>query len=461
MANLSGTEQISKSEHDPAEDEDDPSDQTDDDIEDVPNDEPFKLTAKQVEANKLLSGPAKHILLRGGSRSGKTFILMRAVIIRAMKSSGSTHAVLRFRFNHLKESIINDTLPKVMALCWPEIPYETNKTDWYTRFPNDARILYGGLDDKERTEKILGQEHSTILLNECSQISYASRNKAVTRLAQKSGLALKAYYDCNPPPVTHWTYQMFARGLEPTSGQPLFNPDAYTTMRMNPTDNVENLPEDYIDMLRALPARERRRFLEGEFLSEVPGALWTMENLEKGRRELAVVPPLERIVIAVDPSGCSGEEDERSDEVGIMAVGRGIDKHGYLLEDASGRYSPAEWAKKAIELYDLWNADCIVAEKNYGGAMVMSTIKSARQNAKVKVVHATRGKVQRAEPVSSLYEQGLVHHIGFFPELEDQMLSFSTSGYQGSKSPDRADALVWGFSELLLSLKTQLSFASL
>lgn len=421
----------------------------------------FKLTERQEEGNRLLASPARHILLRGGSRSGKTFLIVRAIVIRMLKAPGSTHAVLRFRFNHLKESIIGQTLPSVMRLCYPQVPYNINKTDWFFEIPNQSRMLFGGLDDKDRTEKILGQEHSTIFLNEISQISYSARNKAVTRLAQTSGLSLKAYYDCNPPSAAHWSYRLFMKKIEPNSGTPLNRPELYATMQMNPRHNMANLPEEYIELLESLPERERRRFLDGEFLSEVPGALWSLSGLERSRLSMSDVPPLSRIVIAVDPSGCEGPEDTRSDKIGLVAAGKDMEENGYLLEDCTDHYSPEGWAKKALEMYDLWNADCIVAETNYGGAMVEHTIRTLRPNAPIKVVHASRGKVRRAEPVSAIFERGKIRHVGVFTDLEDQLLSFTTSGYEGSTSPDAGDAYVWAFTELLVSEKKNFVFSSI
>lgn len=422
----------------------------------------FVPTPKQLEATELMAGSARHILLRGGSRSGKTFIIVRSIVVRMLRKE-SSHAVLRYRFNHLKESIIGQTLPSVMKVCFPEISYTINKTDWFAKI-GPSTMLFGGLDDKERTEKILGQEHSSIYLNECSQINYGPRNKAVTRLAQNSGLPLRAYYDENPPTAAHWTYRMFMQKVEPQTRLPLSNPNNYVTLQMNPKDNLANLPPDYLEELENLPERERRRFLQGEFLSELPGALWGLDVLERNRVTLNDVPPLTRIVIAVDPSGCEGEEDKRSDEIGIIAAGvagRGKDAVGYLLEDASGHYSPSGWARKALELRDVWNADCIVAERNFGGAMVESTIRTEDPMASVKIVTASRGKIRRAEPVAAIYEKNRIKHVGEdFQELEDQYLSFTTSGYEGSTSPDRADAAVWAFTDLMVEKQSTLSFGT-
>jgi phage terminase large subunit-like protein len=412
----------------------------------------FHLTEKQVLANRLLGSPATHIFLRGGSRSGKTFIIMRAITTRAMRANGSTHAVLRLRFNHLKQSIIEDTFPKMMKLCYPGMPYHLNRSDWWVEFPNNSRILFGGLDDKERTEKILGQEHSSIFLNECSQIPYASRNKAMTRLAQtSSGLALKAYYDANPPNMGHWTYKMFALKQEPTSGAKLARPEAYATMQMNPVDNMENLSEEYITILESLPAKERKRFLDGEFLPQVEGALWTLESIDRNRITEDQLPELRRIVVSIDPSGCQGPEDKRSDEIGITTCAVGRDGQGYVLDDLSGHYSPEGWAKAALTTYDMREADIIIGERNFGGAMVESTVRALRRNVPFKLVTASRGKTQRAEPVAALYEKDRVKHVGIFPELEDQLCEFSNAGYQGERSPDRADAAIWGLTELMLT----------
>ena len=409
----------------------------------------FALTAAQAAATRLLAGPARHILLRGGSRSGKSFTLARAVLVRAIKAPGSSHAVLRFRFVHLKDSLIGDTFPKVLRLCFPGVRYDISRSDWVLTLPNGSRLLFGGLDDQDRTEKILGQEHSTLWLNECSQISYGARNKAVTRLAQNAGLRLKAYYDCNPPTVAHWTYRLFEQRVEPLSGGALAQPDLYAAFAMNPADNGANLPQGYLDELSSLPERDRQRFLEGRYAAAVSGALWTPALLERARMGAERLPDLARVVVAVDPSGCAGPEDLRSDEIGIVVAGRDGAGLFYLLEDASGRFSPEGWASAALALYDRLRADRIVAERNFGGSMVEHTIRALRPNAPVRLVLASRAKAQRAEPIAALYEQGRVRHAGRFPELEAQLGAFSGAGYQGPRSPDRADAAIWALTDLL------------
>lgn len=412
----------------------------------------MQLTEKQKEANKVLGSQATHTMLYGGSRSGKTFLAVRAIITRALAYT-SRHAVLRYRFNHLKGSVLYDTLPKVMELCFPGVaPHcHLDKSDWFYKLPNDSEIWFGGLDDKDRTEKILGQEYATMFFNECSQIPWASRNMAITRLAQKTPLRLKAFYDCNPPSDMHWTCRLFIGKEDPDTRKKMPDPDRFTACVMNPTDNLQNLPEEYLKELEGLPERMRRRFLLGQFQSQVDNALWSLESLDQNRVLDGKLPDMQRIIIGVDPSGCSGPEDERSDEVGIVVAGLGVDGKGYVLEDLSGRFAPgghAGWGNIVTTAFDRHDADCVVAETNYGGAMVQEVMKTARPKTPFREVKASRGKAVRAEPVALLFDQGKAMLVGHFPKLEDQLCSFTTAGYMGDRSPDRADAMVWALAEV-------------
>ncbi|MFC0570167.1 MAG: phage terminase large subunit [Gluconobacter japonicus] len=416
----------------------------------------FRLNEAQRDAVRLLGGPARHILLRGGSRSGKTFVLIRAIVIRALKAAGSRHGIFRHRLTALRASVLRDTFPKVMSLCFPQVRWRLERQENIVTFPNGSMIFFGGLDDEQRTEKILGLEFSTVYLNEASQISYGARNMLLTRLAQKSGLVNREYIDANPPSVGHWLYALFEIGIEPKSGEPLADCSLYDTMILNPHSNRDNLGEEYIAALEALPERERRRFLYGEYQAAVEGALWRIESFRRdavitSANRMDVASRMRRILVSVDPSGASGPEDYRSDEIGIVVCGVDADGVGHVLEDLSARDSPAGWASRALHALDDWRAERIVAERNFGGALVENTIRSVRAHAPVRLVTAARGKAARAEPVAALYEIGKVVHHGRFETLEDQLCHFSVSGYRGSRSPDRADAMVWGLSELMLS----------
>jgi phage terminase large subunit-like protein len=218
-------------------------------------------------------------------------------------------------------------------------------------------------------------------------------------------------------------------------------------------DNRANVSEEWYRDIHAQYAGTRlgRQELEGELLEDVEGALWTLAVFDQTRVHERP-KDLTRVVVAVDPSGSA-----LGAEAGIIVVGLGTDAHGYVLEDVSERCSPDRWGRLAVQLYDAEKADCIVAETNYGGEMVRAVIDSAasklaedglRSNGVVNVaiVTATRGKQVRAEPVSALYAQGRMHHVGTFAALEDQMATW----IPGATSPDRMDALVWAATELMV-----------
>lgn len=194
-----------------------------------------------------------------------------------------------------------------------------------------------------------------------------------------------------------------------------------------------------------------RQELDAEILEDMPGALWQRGTIEAAR--MSAVPELARVVVAIDPAASS---NEHADETGIVVAGRDGSGHGYVLADASGRYAPAEWARAAITAYGAHAADRIVAEINNGGEMVEATLRMIDPNVPFRAVRAARGKAARAEPVAALYEQGRVHHVGAFPQLEDQMCAFAPGGqgrferHRVGYSPDRVDALVWALTELLV-----------
>jgi phage terminase large subunit-like protein len=229
--------------------------------------------------------------------------------------------------------------------------------------------------------------------------------------------------------------------------------DPHTVVTRGKTmDNAANLASPFLKQIeeRYGGTRLGRQELDGEILDDIPGALWQRVNIDETR--LAECPDdLLRVVVAVDPAASS---QEGSDETGIVVVGLARDKdgyaRGYVLEDATLRGSPEEWARKAVNMYRKWSADKIVAEKNQGGEMVAAVIRAVDRSIPIKLVHASRGKVIRAEPISALYEQHRVHHVGRFDELEDQMCTFSVDNIRGNGmgSPDRVDALVWGLTDI-------------
>jgi len=220
-------------------------------------------------------------------------------------------------------------------------------------------------------------------------------------------------------------------------------------------DNAKNLaPSALAELkLRYENTRLGRQELYGEILDTVEGALWTREMIERAR--VTDIPPLIRIVVAIDPAVTN---NANSDETGIVAAGITSDNHYYVLSDNSLKASPDAWARQAVNLYHDLGADKIIAETNNGGDMVTLLIKQVDHSAPVKKVTATRGKQLRAEPISSLYEQGRVHHHGYFAELETQMCEWTPVS---SESPDRLDALVWAITELNSGSSSMMSLAAM
>lgn len=219
-------------------------------------------------------------------------------------------------------------------------------------------------------------------------------------------------------------------------------------------DNAANLPESFIAELHDKydGTRIGRQELYAEHLEDVPGALWQQSWLDRDRIKPDALPELKRVAVAVDPPGSA---TEGSDEAGIVAGGVCRRGHGYLIADASGVMSPRQWGRKAIRLAERVQADCIVAEKNFGGDMVKDVIESclredgSPERFRVKLIHSSRGKVIRADPVSAIYEQGKVHHVGEHKRLEEQMCEFTYDWDRNRDgSPDRLDANVHLWNEL-------------
>jgi len=211
-------------------------------------------------------------------------------------------------------------------------------------------------------------------------------------------------------------------------------------------DNADNLSPSFLRMMETRYGNTRlgRQELLGQLLEDIEGALWSRDMIEASRVRSEDVLQFVRVVVAIDPAVTSGED---SDETGIVVAALGTDGLAYILEDLSGRYQPHEWASLAVRAYHRHKADRVVAEVNQGGALVETTVRVVDPNVSFRGVHASKGKITRAEPVSALYERSRVKHVGAFPMLEDQMCEFAP-GMSGS--PDRLDALVWALTELML-----------
>ena len=258
----------------------------------------------------------------------------------------------------------------------------------------------------------------------------------------------RAIFDCNPPGKTHWTYRLFLEGINPTTRARVNDPQEYGVIQINPADNAENLPAQYIEStLAAGSEKMKKRFLYGEFSNDTENALWKQETID-ARRILEPPRDLERIVVGVDPAVTSNDS---SDNTGIVVAGRSLALDGrpffYVLDDRSLCAPPERWAREVVEAFRFWQGDAVVVETNQGGDLVASALRQIDPNLPIRTVRATRGKILRAEPISILYEHGRVSHVGVMRELEEEMTC-----YAGPSTPDqtvdRLDALVWAMTEL-------------
>jgi hypothetical protein len=308
--------------------------------------------------------------------------------------------------------------------------------------PGGGVILFQGMQD-HTAESIKSLEGFEIAWVEEAQTLSARSLEMLRPTIRAPGSEL--WFSWNPRHATDPVDQLL-RGLHP--------PEGAIVVRVN-YDSNPWFPAE----LQAERQHDRKHkpdryghIWAGDYEPKAVGAIWDRIMLHEGRRTEA--PDLDRIVIAVDPAA---SDTPQSDYHGIVAAALGADQRGYVLEDASLQGSPRQWAQRAIALYDRYDADCIVVERNQGGDMVKNTLTAIRPNIRVIEVVATRGKHVRAEPISALYAEGRVSHVGTFPELEQQMCMMTSHGYTGDDSPDRVDALVWAFTELFPQITAERS----
>lgn len=315
----------------------------------------------------------------------------------------------------------------------PSVRYKPVRLTW----PNGALALgYNGTEP----DQLRGPEFDTAWVDELAKYRYARDTWDMLQFTMRSGTDPRVFVTTTPRPIPVLREIMADETTVITRG---------STM-----DNASNLPASFVSRIRTKYEGTRlgRQELYAEMLDDVPGALWTRDMIDETRKKAA--PDLRRIVVSVDPSGTAGAGTEgQGDDVGIVVAGIGFDGRGYVLDDFSCNLSPDGWGRRVQEAYTSFKADRIIAERNFGGAMVEAVIKARDKSLPVSVVTASRGKIARAEPIAALYEQGKVSHIGGLADLEDQMCAMTPSGYVGDGSPDRADALVWALTELMLEGK--------
>lgn len=317
------------------------------------------------------------------------------------------------------ESGIIATSPK-----WNMPKYEPSKRR--LTWPNGAvATVYSG----ENPEVLRGPQHEKAWIDELAKFRYQQDMWDNLILGMRLGNAPQMIVTTTPRPTK------LMKSL-------IKHPTTHVT-RGTTYENRENLAQVFLDVIldKYEGTRLGRQELSAEMLDDNPGALWSRGWIENNRT--TTLPTLTRVIVAVDPAATSSA---KADETGIIVAGIDSDRHGYVLEDMTIKATPEQWARVAIDAFNKWNADKIVGEANNGGDMIETILKTIDANIPYKKVWASRGKATRAEPVSALYERNKIHHIGYFPDLEDELCEWEP----GLSSPNRLDACVWAFTELIL-----------
>ncbi len=385
--------------------------------------------------------PARYKGAHGGRGSGKSHNFGEMGIVRCQSGPGTRMVCIREVQKSLKESVKLLLEDKIQAFGLGQ-EFDVQHDRIIT--PGDGLILFQGMQD-HTAESVKSLEGFDIAyIEEAQTLSHRSL-ELLRPTIRKPGSEIWGSWNprsaddpieflrsANPPPDSVVVQANWR-------DNPFF-PKVLEAERLH--DQVAN-PDRY------------GHIWEGDYEPAAIGAIWNRANLHAYRK--AKAPPLTRIVVAIDPQGKKALEPGQTDDTGIIAVGLGEDGRGYVLADGTLNDSPKKWATRALSVYDALDADAIVVETNNGGDMVRHTVESVRPGVHIIEVTATRGKHVRAEPISALYEQGRVSHVGTFSELENEMCLTTAWGYEGPNSPNRMDALVWAMTELMpqLTVKAQ------
>ena len=377
----------------------------------------------------------RYYLITGGRGSGKSWTLALFLLNLTYQKG---HVILFTRYTLVSAfiSIIPEFLDKI-EIMGKVNDFEVTQSEIINKLTG-SKILFRGIKTSSgvntaNLKSIAGL--STWVIDEAEELTDPDVFDKVDLSIRAKDNPNRVILVMNPSYKSHWIYGDFVKKKREDT----------TYIHTTYIDNKENLSDSFIQAAEKTKRENRARYEHlflGTWLDDADGMLWNRAIIGKARIDEA--PNLTRIVVAIDPAVTA---NMNSDETGLIVVGKDSEGFGYVLEDLSGKYSPNHWAKIANDAALRWNADCIVAEKNQGGDMVEAVLKSQGTNFRIKLVTATKGKYVRAEPVYSLYEQGQIYHVGSFPILESQMVTFNPDK---GKSPDRVDALVWGLTELMV-----------
>ena len=386
--------------------------------------------------------PKRYTILTGGRGSGKSYHVAY-FLLWLIHEPG--HVVLFTRYTLVSAgiSIMPEFLEKIDLLSKLDEFHITK--DEIIHKVSGSRIIFKGIKTSSgnQTANLKSiQGVTTFILDEAEELTDYDSFEKIDLSIRQQGIANRVVLVMNPSNKSHWVFTNYINA----------NRDDVTHVHTTYMDNLANLSESFLEQAERTrqtnPIRYKHIF-GGEWLDESEGILWNRMIINQARTDTYTA---KRIVIGVDPATTATMD---SDETGIIVGCIDDNGNGYVLEDLSGRYSPSQWGALVGSAYTRWNADCIVAEKNQGGDMVEPILRQHHKTARVKLVSATKGKAVRAEPIYGLYEQGKVYHVGQFPILEHQMVTFNP---ESGQSPDRVDALVWLFTDLMLKPKKSIEF---
>ena len=386
----------------------------------------------------------RYFLLTGGRGSAKSFHVS-TFLLNLTYEKGHTILFTRYTMIAAHISIIPEFLEKIDILG-KHADFEITKTD-ITNKATGSKILFRGIKTSSgnQTANLKSiQGVTTWVLDEAEELTEENTFNTIDLSIRHKSLPNRVIMVMNPSHRTHFIYKRWFEGGR--------QPDT-TYIHTSYRDNIDNLSQSFIDQAAKTKVINEERYNHlflGHWVDSVEGLLWNRALLDRLRIDTR--PQLTRVVVAIDPASTA---NKNSDETGIVVVGRDAQGHGYVLEDKSGRWTPAEWGLLATQAAKAWGADCIVAETNQGGDMVQNVIRNIDSTVRYKGVHATKGKYTRAEPIYNLYELGRVYHVGQHPILELQMCTFNPNE---GESPDRVDALVWGLTEVMLEQKQVWAF---
>ena len=409
------------------------------------------MTQKEIKLNKkykpLWTADYDIAIVLGGRGSSKSYTVNTFLLDLTRRDD---HGILftRYTTEAAEKSIIPEFKEKLDLHCLND-DYSVTQKDIISK-RNDSFIMFRGIkassgNQTAKLKSIPGL--STFVVDEAEEFTSEDDFDTIRFSIRQKGIKNRVIIVLNPSDKTHWIYKKF---FEPHKVPNEFNGQIGRVLYIHTTyqDNIDNLAPEFlheVEELKRTDPKKYRHKIRGHWAEESEHALWKKLTMIDPYR-IYEAPPMKRIVVSCDPNvtDTARQKEGKHDEVGVIIAGLGYDDHGYLLKDSSGLYGPDKWKNVLVGEFTNFDADNIVAEVNNGGDLIKMAIRTVKKHVPIKDVRSTKGKLLRAEPVAQLAAEGMIHHVGKYPELEDEMTSFDGTG----PSPNRLDAYVFAFVDL-------------